>query len=42
MCEKNSHSHVARIVQGGQVMPLSTTVALPVMIMFVEEKLKLL
>ena len=42
MGKKNSHSHLAGRIGCGQVMPLSATVALPVMIMFIEEKLKLL
>jgi hypothetical protein len=42
MGKKNSHSHLAGRIECGQVMSLSPVAALPVMIMFVEEKLKLL
>ena len=42
MCKKLNHSQVAGSVDCGNVMPQRATFALPVMIMIVMEKLKLL
>ncbi len=42
MCNKKSHIQVAGLFDCGQAVPLSAVDALPMMIIFVEEKRKLL
>jgi len=43
MCQKKNHSQIAGSVECGRDVPMSTIALLPVMmIIFVEEKLKLL
>ncbi len=43
MCQKKNHSHIAGSVEYGRDVPMNAIALLPVMmIIFVEEKLKLL